>query len=215
MDALDGDIVNREKGVLESLGSLFSRKEARLASKEDGMVFQDLEGIAPVSKAVLSTSEYQVSVAEPEITERDAVKIVKSHVVEKNKQDVDYKVTVRGETETRSFSFVPRLNEVAVRGTKLVYVPKWNLEYEAGQSSFSRRFLASSGRQIVDELAKCSKCTVLKKSTVAVCEVCGRTLCEKHSYQEGRWLCEDHISEAFREQLKGKSVFSRFRFGKS
>jgi len=214
VDALDGDIINREKGVLESLGGLFAKKEEKLASKEDRMVTEDLEGIVPMTKPVLSTSEYQVSVAEAEVTEGDAVKIMKAYVTEKNKQDVDYKIKVRGEIETRSITVVPRFKEVAIRGIKLVYVPKWILEYEAGQSSFSRRFLASSSRPIEDELAKCSKCTILRKNTVALCEQCGRTLCEKHAYQEGRWLCEDHVSDSLKEQIKGSGLFSKFRFGK-
>ena len=53
----------------------------------------------------------------------------------------------------------------------MVYVPKWNLEYEAGQISFSRRILGSSGRILEDDIAKCRKCTLLKMTTVAVCGV--------------------------------------------
>lgn len=214
VDGLDGDIINREKGMLENLGGLFKKKEERLASKEDQMISEDLETITPVTKPVLSTSDYQVSVAEAGVTEEDAVKIIKSYAVEKNRQEIKYKIKVRGELETRSFGVVPRQREVSVRGTRLTYVPKWNLEYEAGQTSFSRRFLASSNRTLVDELAKCSKCTILKKPTVAVCEECGRPLCEKHSYQEERWLCEDHISDALREQTKGSGLLSKFKLGR-
>lgn len=215
VDALDGDIINRERGVLESIGGLFKKKDERLASKEDKMVSEDLERVAPVTKPVLSTSDYQVSVAEAGVTEEEAIKMIKSHVVEKNKQEIDYQIKVRGELETRSIKVVPRLDEVNIRGTRLIYVPKWNLEYEAGQSSFSRRFLASSGRAIEDNLARCSKCTILKKQTVIVCEECGKPLCEKHSYQEGRWLCEDHISNALREQTKGSGLLSRFKLGRN
>lgn len=215
VDALDGEIINRERSIMESITGLFKKREERMESREDKMVSEDLDGIAPISKPVLSTSDYQVSVAEAGVTEEDAAKIVKSHVVEKNKQDVSYYIKVRGESETRSLKVVPRLNEVNIRSTKLVYVPKWDLEYEAGQTSFSRRFLASSGRTLDDELAKCQKCTLLKKQTVAVCEVCGTPLCEKHAYQEGRWLCENHISEKLREETKGTGLFSRFKLGRS
>jgi hypothetical protein len=215
LDALDGDIINAEKGVLEFLGGFLSKREDRIASKEDKMVCEDLEVIEAQTKPVLSTADYQVSVAEAGVSEGDAVKIVKAHVVEKNKQDIDYRIKVRGEIETRSLSVVPRLKEISIRGTRLIYVPKWNLEYEAGQSSFTRRFLASSGRPVEDELAKCSKCTLLKKQTVAVCGQCGRTLCEKHAYQEGGWLCDDHVSDGLRTQIKGSGLLSRFKFGRS
>lgn len=211
VDALDGDIINREKSVFEGIGNLFKKKEERLQSREDKMVSEDLNNIAPVTRPVLSTSDYQVRVAEPEVREKDAVKIVSWHVVARHTKDVSYTIKVRGETEQRSFKFVPKLNEVTIRGTKTVYVPKWHLEFEAAQSSFSRRILASSGRVLVDELAKCDKCTILKKPSEVVCEECGITLCAKHSYQEGRWLCEDHISNALREQIKSKGFSARFR----
>jgi HJR/Mrr/RecB family endonuclease len=214
VDALDGEIINREKGIVESITGLLGKKEERMESKEDKMVSEDLDSISPISKPVLSTSDYQVSVAEQNVAEEEATKIVKSHVVKKNRRNIRYNIRVRGETETRSFEFVPRLNEVNIRGTKLVYVPKWGLEYEAGQTSFSRRFLASSGRTIEDELAKCRKCTLLKKNTVAVCEVCGIPLCEKHAYQEGKWLCIDHISDKLRQEIKGTGLLSRFKLGR-
>ena len=76
-----------------------------MKSKEDKLVSEDLENIEPVSKPVLSNSDYRVSPAEPEITEADALKIVKSRVIEKNKEDVSYEAKVRGEVETRDFSF--------------------------------------------------------------------------------------------------------------
>jgi hypothetical protein len=185
-----------------------------MESREDKMVSEDLERIVPISKPVLSSSDYQVSVAEPEVTEEDAARIVKAHVAEKNRQDVRYNAKVKGEIETRSFRVLPRLSEVSIRGTKLVYVPKWDLEYESGQASFSRRFLASSGRTLEDGLAKCQKCTLLKKETVAVCEVCGTPLCEKHAYQEGGWMCEDHISDKLREETKGTGFLSKFKLGR-
>lgn len=157
-------------------------KKERLESKEDRFVSEDLEKLAAASKPVLSNSDYTVSVAEPEITEEQAAKNVKSHVIGKNKETISYEVKKYGEYETREFDFVPRLNEITVRGVKMVYVPKWNLEYEPGEHSFSRRYLASSSRMLEDDLAKCRKCTLLKKDTVAVCEVCGVPLCEKHVY---------------------------------
>ena len=115
VDALDGDIVNRERGAVESIAGLFKKKEQRLESKEDKMVSEDLETIVPISKPVLSTPEYQVSVAEPAVTEEDATKVVKSHVIDKNKGEIDYRIKVRGEVETRSFNVVPRLKEVSIK----------------------------------------------------------------------------------------------------
>lgn len=213
VDALDGDIINREKTILEGIGGMFKKAEERRQSKEDRFVTEDLKNIASVTKPVLATSEYQVSVADPAIGEKEAIMIVRRHVAYKNTRTVDYTVRKRGEQEIRKLRIVPRLNEVSIRGTKLVYVPKWNLEFEAGQSSFSREMLASSGRVLVDDMAKCGKCSVLRRQSVVVCEVCGKPLCEKHSYQEGGWLCEDHISSALKEEIGRKGLLSRLKLG--
>jgi hypothetical protein len=211
VDALDGDIINLEKNIVENVLGLLKSKEERVKSKEDKMVSEDLEAIIPASKPVLLSSDYNVSPAEPEISEEEASRIVKYYLIEKNRKQVDYIVKKRGEVETRYFSFVPRLNEISIRGVKMVYVPKWSFEYESGDYSFSRRLLASSGRIIEDDLVKCRKCTLLRRDTVAVCEKCGIPLCEKHFYQERGLLCESHISEGLRQEIKSKGVLSNIK----
>lgn len=212
VDALDGDIIDRERGVLEGIGGLLN-KSMRRQAREDKMISEDLKDISTVMRPVLETPEYKVSVAEPEIKESEAIKIVQHHVVVKNTRTVEYDVKARGETETRHLKMVPRMNEVTIRGSKLIYVPKWNLEYECCQTSYSREVLASSGRFLTDEITRCSRCKIksLSKQSAAVCEVCGRPLCEKHSHLEGRWLCEDHISDALRAQLKNTGLRSLFK----
>jgi hypothetical protein len=211
VDALDGDIINQEFSIIRSVKGFFKNKEQRVESKEDKIVSEDLMTIMPISQPVLETTDYNVSVAEPSVSEEDSVKIVKNYVVEKNTQEVDYEIKIRGEWETRSITVVPHLKEVNIRGQRLVYVPKWSLQYESGDRSFERRFVASSGKPIEDELSRCEKCSILKKRPISVCEICGVPLCEKHSYQEeNRWLCEDHISDEMHQQIKQKGIFSRF-----
>jgi hypothetical protein len=211
VDALDGDIINVEKNILDNVLGLLKSKEERVRSKEDRLVSEDLETISPVTKPVLLDYDYNVSPAEPEVSEEEATKIVKDYILEKNTQEVSYNVKKYGEIETRSFTFVPKLKEISIRGVKLVFVPKWNLEFESGNFSFSRRILASSGHIIEDDLAKCRKCTLLRRDTVAVCEKCGIPLCEKHLYQEDNLLCEDHISESLRQEVKNKGIFSTLK----
>lgn len=215
VDALDADIINREKGTLEQLGGLIRPKQERLESKEDKMISEDLEVITSETKPVLRTSDYEVTVAEQEISTEEAIKIIKYHVVEKNTHDEKYTVRVKGEEEKRTMRIVPKLNEVEIRGSHTTYVPKWVIEYESGPRGYTRRFLAASSKVISDELAKCSQCTLLKKETISVCEECGRTLCEKHSYNEnGRFLCYDHISNELKSHLKDSSLVSKLSFWK-
>jgi hypothetical protein len=213
VDALDGDIINRDRGLMQDIGGLFKGKELRLASREDKMIAEDLKNTTPVTRPVLSTSEYKAIVEKPSITIEDAGESVRDYAMKKNTQEVRYEVKVKGELKTRTFRFVPSASEVTLHGTKLIHVPQWDMNFEAGRSIFSRRILASSNRTLVDGLAKCAMCTILKKRSVVVCEECGRPLCEKHSYAEGRWLCQDHISNSLREQVRSKGFFSRLKAG--
>lgn len=48
---------------------------------------------------------------------------------------------------------LPRANEITIRGHHVVFVPKWDLQYESGERDYQRRILASSGAFLEDELA--------------------------------------------------------------
>jgi len=213
VDALDGDIINRDRGVITGIGDLFKGKEARLAGRENAMVAEDLNGIVPVIQPVAATSEYKAVVEKPVIAIEEAAETVRTYAIKKNTQEVRYQVKVKGEMVNRAFKFIPEAGEVSIYGLKLVHVPQWDMSFEAGQSIFTRRILASSNRVISDGLAQCSWCGMMRKPSIVVCEVCGRPLCEKHSYSEGRWLCLDHASSALREQVKSQSLFGRLKSG--
>jgi hypothetical protein len=216
VDALDGEIINKERGVLGIVSGLFRSKEERLESKEDKLVTQDLLQINASKETILKTSDYEVNVAEPALSDIDAAKIVKGYVIEKNTQNVRYEPKGRnndsllGMLDKPSLKVVPRPSEIEIRGIKMVYVPKWDLQFESGNTTFQRRILASSGKVIEDGLANCRKCALLHRTTVAVCDTCGIPLCEKHVYNEGeRWVCEEHAPESTKEAGKGKGLFGR------
>jgi len=215
VDALDGEIINRESGW-GVVSGLFKGKEERLESKEDKLVAQDLLQIDARKESVLKTSDYDVKVAEPALSDNEAAKMVRSYVIGKNTKSISYEPKVRddsllGMLDKPSIKVVPRPGEVEIRGVKMVYVPKWDLQFESGNTTFQRRILASSGRVIVDTLANCRKCALLHRTTIAVCDTCGVPLCEKHAYSEGeRWVCEEHASEAAKEAGRERGLFGRF-----
>ena len=221
IDALDGDVINKEEGILGKFAGMLKNREERAERKEDKLVIKDVLNIREVRETVLKTSEYDVSVDEAAITEQEAKEITRDYVVSKNTRTVRYEQKKKkkldddfGIPDIKTMKIVPKEDEIAIRGQKLVLVPKWSLEYESGKRSYQRKYLASSGSVIEDGLAKCNKCSVIHRATVAVCEECGVTLCDKHALSEGsRLLCEDHISDALRTQLKSKSVKGRL-FGR-
>ena len=218
IDYLDGDIINKEKSMLESVTSVVSgmfKKEERLESMEDNFVVKDLMNITPIKETILKTSDYDISSLEPQLSDSEAIKIVKGYVIKKNTINISYEQKKENQSlidalNKPSIKVVPKVNEIEIRGTKLVYVPKWDLEFESGENTFRRKLLASSHSIIIDAIAKCRLCVFPKRDTIYVCEDCGKPLCEKHVYQEGsRWLCEDHISQTMKDSIKGQSVFGK------
>jgi hypothetical protein len=166
-------------------------------------------------EALIKSSDYESKVLKVDVTEEETRKRAMEYVIEKHTRMLHYQPRrSRDELlgETRSMRILPKASEVTIRGQSVVYVPKWDLQYESGERDYQRRILASSGLVLEDELAKCMKCRLLRGVTVAVCDVCGLTICEKHTYEEGGGLlCEDHISSVLRESIKGKGLLSRFR----
>jgi hypothetical protein len=80
VDGLDADIINREKGIGGVVAGQFKSKEERAESKEDKLVTEDLLRLTPLKENVLKTSDYDVNVAEPAVSDNDAVKIFSSQL---------------------------------------------------------------------------------------------------------------------------------------
>lgn len=215
IDAIDGDVINRESGIVEGIGGLLGPKEKRMEKKEDKLVTRDLVNGVPEKQTLTSTSDYETKTLEPQVSGASAWKIARDYAIDKNTRTVQYEPKRSDDSFPRTMKITPKEAEVSRRGVSLVHVPKWNLEYESGQMTFQRKSLASSGTMVRDSLAKCEKCSILHRSTIAVCDICGLPLCEKHSYEEaGATLCENHVSNEMRQKLKSGSFMSKV-FGKS
>ncbi len=215
IDGIDGDVTNRGSGIVEGISGLLGPKEKRVEKKEDKLVTRDLMNGIPENQTVASTSDYQTKVLAIQVSDAVAWKTTREYAVDKNTRTIQYESKKSDDGFTKTMKIVPKESEVSRRGMSLVYVPKWDLEYESGQMTFQRKSLASSGTTIRDSIAKCEKCSILHRSTIAVCDICGLPLCEKHSYEEaGALLCDNHISNEMRQKLKSNSFMSKV-FGKS
>jgi hypothetical protein len=210
IDAIDGDVTNRQSGIVEGISGLLGPKEKRAERKEDKLVARDLMSEFPEKQTLASTSEYRVKVLETQVSDAVAWKIAREYVIDKNTRTIRYEPKKSKDSIPRTMKIAPKEAEVSRRGMSLVFVPKWDIQYESGQMTFQRRSLATSGTVLRDSIAKCEKCSMLHRSTIAVCEICGLPLCEKHVYEEaGALLCENHLSKESREKLKSKTFLSR------
>ncbi len=228
VDGLDGEIINQEESAVKKLGSLFKKAEEREERKTDKMVTEDVLGLnAEENMTLEQTTDYGISRIRPEVKEKTVLKAVVDRVIAKNITDESYEVLVgRGkdrETEKREFKIVPKADEVSIRKSSVVYVPFWDVEFEAGQRVYSRRILSSSGRTVKDEIALCPKhfslggMQLVKKQTQAVCEVCGSAFCSDHITQvpDGMYYCEEDLPEQYRPKEPEKKGFGfKLPFGK-
>ena len=145
VDALDGDIINPGTGVLNSIGGLLKNAQERAESKSEKMVYNDLLSLTPEKQTIMKTSDYDVTVAEAEVSEESAISLMKDYVVKKNTKTITFQKDREENLTLYTMKIVPKKKEIILRGSKLVYVPKWDLQYEAADWSFNRRFVASSG----------------------------------------------------------------------
>ncbi len=150
-----------------------------------------------------------------ELRARPAEMIAKNHASKVNVKTVNYESKNSVLPDTYKIEPIPR--EIIVKRRELLYVPYFEIGYTSKGKSYTRIMLASSGRMIQDDISVCPKHFSLTqmftgpRKTVAVCEVCGQALCDKHITRapDGKYYCERDLPEQFRE--KKQSVFSKVK----
>ncbi len=97
-------------------------------------------------------------------------------------------------------NYVPKIRDLTVVKRDIVVVPRWSIDFDSSNTVYKREVLACSGTVLEDTMKYCPRhwkigaFSLSSKMTVAVCEICGTTLCENHVSPCpicGRWLCED------------------------
>lgn len=183
-------------------------------------IVKDLEELSPTTIEVTQEPNSKVSKLDPSLNKKDIEFKVKTEIVKDNKAIIQYEVKIsREKTEVREYHHAPDINAITTR-SRLVFVPKMEIEFESKENNYSRIILPASDVTIEDDIAYCHhKLGLQKKHTFAVCEVCGIAKCDKDILVDEKDLCycKDHASAELKENSKGDSIvdkFKRFRFGK-
>jgi len=195
VDALYGDVLNPPP--VRGLGRI-ARSLKTVLSEKTRQIAEELESFDSIGEYEVKVGEqYRVRRLEPVISGRSARKSALDYVIEKNTASVRYrpKHAQGGNLGTRTIKYVPKSGQINLKGITLVYVPRWDITFEAFGRTYSREVLAHSGTVLTDGIKYCPEhLGPLRKENVALCEVCGRALCESHVSQClvcGRWLCEE------------------------
>ncbi|MBS7647944.1 restriction endonuclease [Candidatus Bathyarchaeota archaeon] len=204
IDGLDGTVLNPApiKGVqtiTKALKTVVS-KEEREESKRNKKLMEELENSVSIKEYEVRAGEsYKVRVLQPSISYRSINKSALEYIVQKNTEVIRYTPKTSGDDffpEVKTKTYVPKVKNINIKGRTLVFVPRWDITFEAPNNKiYSREVLAFSGTVLEDTLKYCPKhIGLLKKETFAICEVCGLALCDAHVFQCaicGKWLCED------------------------
>jgi hypothetical protein len=204
------------EGELDITGNrehlLFSKKdkkdesmlEVRLKNIENNQIYKELSNIPPkIQYKIKENPDYQIKILEPTLTMKTATYIILEKIIEANIEEKSYTIkNSKGEKEDKTFTLIPRKNEVYVKKSMLVYVPIWLVEFHSKSLTYRRRAMGSSKTVLLDEMSLCPKdfSTMKiwgKKNNVdAVCEGCGIALCSDHILQiDKSYYCKEHAKK--------------------
>jgi hypothetical protein len=208
VDALDGKVLNPlpEKGIgiFKAIQTIAS-SNVRLQNARTKKILLELQGKTPQRHYDIEiTEDYRVSKLKPAISLKQASESAIDFITEKNTCEINY--TPKSEEdklfqESHSITFVPKRGDIRILRSDVIILPRWSVEFEALNKSYRREVLACSGTVLEDTMLYCPKhfqvggISFSQKQTVAVCEVCGQSLCEKHLKRClicNKWLCEEH-----------------------
>jgi hypothetical protein len=208
VDALDGKVLNQlpEKrlGILKAMKNLASAS-SKAENARNKKLLSELREKSPLPKYSLQIEEnYHCNKLKPSISAKQALESATRFIIEKNTVEISYvPKNQRDEFIPNSnyVNFTPRRNDILIQKKDVVIIPRWSIEFESKNSSYRREVLACSGVILEDTMEYCPNHFKLgaiefsKKPSVAVCESCGKALCEEHIRQCvicGKWLCNEH-----------------------
>ena len=188
VDALTGEILAiRENIEYKSKSYPFFTKTAMhpknseevLADIEKNQIIKDLKSIKPkVKYKIQQTGEYAIIKRESQVPLDAPCRMVKEEIIEEKEAKYD---------EIKIDDKIPS-----------IYVPKWVINIEAKDNTYTREALAASNTILIDEIALCPKeffarIMAVDKQTYAIREICGGAYCSKHIKRvNNSYYCKDH-----------------------
>jgi hypothetical protein len=210
VDALDGSILNPlpQKSLGGSLIKAIKSISSATAHAENDRAIKLLRELGNIELSqeytVESKGNYEINKLNALVSPHQAIDFCYEFIIEKNTQKIAYYPKSQRDSifsESNTITFIPKKSEIRIIKKDMVLIPRWSVEFEAIDKIYQREVLAYSGITLEDTMVFCPNhfkvgaITIAPKSTVAVCENCGQSLCEKHvkpCHTCGKWLCEEH-----------------------
>ncbi|WP_321507481.1 restriction endonuclease [uncultured Methanoregula sp.] len=206
IDLLDNEILNSHdmgsvSGIAQTLTQTFTAKGRQENTRRKLILHEVLDNI-PLSEITMKIGQdYQVTKLAVNYSKRDVNRIALGYIIDKNSRRVTYSLDSGSMfSETRDIDFIPEKKDIALDTGEVVYVPKWQIYFNAFGMVYIREVLACSGKKLEDTIAYCPnhfKVGVLAvhQKNSAVCEKCGSAFCDAHIRQCAVCkiqICENH-----------------------
>jgi len=206
IDLLDNEILNSHdmrsvSGIAQTLTQTFTAKGRQENTRRKLILHEVLDNI-PLSEIMMKIGQdYRVTKLAVNYSKRDVNRIALEYIIDKNSRRVTYSVDPRSMfSETRDIDFIPEKKDIALDTGEVVYVPKWQIYFNAFGTVYTREVLACSGKKLEDTIAYCPNhfkvgVIVVHQKNSAVCEKCGSAFCDAHIRQCAVCkiqICEDH-----------------------
>ena len=209
IDALDARVLNpmpeKGLGMVKKVIKVLASRSARAESERTKKLMQELKNNRSVGAYSLDVkADYTVTNLKPQVTPSQATESSINFIIEKNTTEVRYQPESEDDeysTGSESVTFIPKKRDIRIIRKDIVLVPKWSAEFDAFGIIYNKEILGCSGVPLEDTISFCPKhlkigaISIISKRTIAVCEVCGLSLCEDHVKQCpicNKWLCEEH-----------------------
>lgn len=207
-----------DKGSYCADGISGSLIDEETASDIGEHMLADLREFSTQTIEVVEEPSSKIIVRKPGFDRKDVEFQVKNDVARNNMEEIEYEVRVgRDDYDTRDYTHMPRASSVKCN-TRVVYVPTLEIEFASGECVYNRTVMMASGIVVRDDISVC-KHRLGKKTTFAVCDVCGVAKCEKCIIlgRGEEFYCKDHAPEEFKPESRSSAIskkLKRFGFGR-
>ncbi len=207
VDALDGKVLNplpeKGLGILKAIKAI-SSSSARAENARTQKLLNELKSKSSLPHYEVQIEEnYKANKLKPAISLKQASESVLDFIIQKNTTEIAYTPKSQEDEwlpQSHKITFIPKRSDVRILSKDVVIVPRWSIEFESFKRTYRREVLACSEVVLEDTLLYCPKhfrigsISLTQKPSIAVCEVCGESLCEDHVKRCAicnKWLCEE------------------------
>lgn len=212
IDASSAEIVKQKED--SAVGKI------KVSTGKKNILYKLIENYKPIQNYDSPYKEY-VNVLPVELSTRSVGKIVKYYIAEIGKKNITY-YQEKDYLTPLYITIGPNPNDVIIKKKELIYIPFWQITFSSKFKVYEREILATNGHVIRDEIRNCPKHFSLSqqilgpRNTIAVCEICGEALCEKHIIlaPDGKYYCNNDLPHQWKGKEGSKfSILKKLGFG--